>query len=109
MDSNQKAIADALKPLSAKEARDAINTGKIYISEPNQALASRLIAAKEEEERATLASESLTISRKALQASEDANRLADKANDNARLANIIAIIAATIAIIAIILQLLIKK
>ena len=98
MDSMQKAIAETLAPMSAKEARDAINNGSIHIPETYRDFAWGIVAAKEADERAVLDAENLTISRKALQASEDANSIALKARSDARLANKIAISAMILSI-----------
>lgn len=89
-----QAIADALKNLSAAEARDAINSGKIYISDPGSPpyiYALSLIEAKESEERAARDSESLSISRKALE-------IPEKARSDVKCANKIAISAMVLGI-----------
>jgi hypothetical protein len=91
-------IFDALNPLSAKEAREAINTGKIYVGDlgnPRHIYAMSLVTAKEAALRDSIETESLSISRKALSISRDAKNIA-----------IIAmILSITISIIAIIVTL----
>lgn len=84
-----QAIADALKPLSPQEAREAINTRKIYVGEPGSAshrFALSIIEAKDKALEAERNERSLAIS-------EEANSIARKALRNSRRANIIAVIA----------------
>jgi hypothetical protein len=69
MDSMQKAIAEALEPLSPEEARQAINTAKIYVGDPgspNHKFALSLVAAKEAALRNAHDAEMLSIARKSL-------------------------------------------
>lgn len=102
MDSMHKAIAEKLNPMPAKEARDAINNGEIYVPETYHDFAWDIVAAKEAAERSANEAESLSISR-------EANTIARSALRNSTWANIIAIIAAIIAITAIIIAWLTKK
>ena len=97
-----QAIADALKNMSAAEARDAINSGKVYISDPGSPpyiYAMSLLAAKEAALRDSREAESLSISRKALSISREAKNIAIAAM----------LLSAIIAIIAIIITLWTKK
>jgi hypothetical protein len=64
-----QAIFDALNPLSAKEAKEAISAGKIYIGaydSPAHRYAMSLIESKEVAERNARDSEMLSIARKSL-------------------------------------------
>lgn len=96
MDNMQKAIAEKLAPMSAKEARDAINNGDFYIPETYHAFAWDIVAAKEADERSANEACSLSIAK-------DANTIARSALRNSIWANIIAIIATIIAVTAIII------
>ena len=69
MDSNQKAIADKLNPMSLEDARQAIKNGTVYVGDfdsPNYKYARSLLAEKEAALRAAHDAEMLSINRKAL-------------------------------------------
>lgn len=79
MDSQKEDIIKALKTLSAKEAREAIYSDKIYTGAPgqyNHNFALGIVAAKETEEQAEREVRSLAISERALRNSERATIIA---------------------------------
>jgi hypothetical protein len=82
MDSQKEDIIKTLKPLSSKEAREAIYSDKIYSGAPgeyNHEFALGIVAAKEAEEQAERDIRSLSIAERALRNSERATIIATSA------------------------------